>query len=95
VDTESKWRDTDRASIAIWDTAGQTLEGVFQGWRQGPFGRMAIVATRTGLKHFTPNTYLAKLLEPVETGQAVRITLVAFGETHGRRHRIWKVQVAS
>ncbi len=95
MDTGSKWRDADRSTIAVWDEAGQTLEGIFQGWKPGPFGRQALVATRSGLKKFTPNTYLARLLEPVETGQLVRISLVGSGETHGRRHRIWKVQVAS
>ena len=60
--------------IQKWTQAGQTVEGVYKGQREGKFGPLMIVDTAQGEVVYGSKAVLARKLKEVRPGWRVRIT---------------------
>ena len=60
--------------ILKWTQAGQTVEGVYKGQREGKFGPLMIVDTPQGEAVYGAKAVLVRKLKEVQPGWRVRIT---------------------
>jgi hypothetical protein len=71
--TDKKWVQRGGGTFFKWDTPGQSLEGLWQGQREGKFGQLGTISTASGNVTFPLHTALEMLLDGMPDGTLVRI----------------------
>ena len=97
MSSEKRWRELGQGQFFKWETAGQEVEGTWQGTKPGKFGDLGIVETSEGRMTFPLHTTLARDMQLVKDGADVKIVYLGKKKTKdgARDFKAFKVFITS